>query len=161
MSATLLYGNIRCRSLKELSSSACSCDRQTGHPGGVELATLSLSKESSEDQNSLKSLGRAARQLASLALLLPKGVAGISAIWPALLTDLTSTKCFDVIFVILRNVIEPSFYRKRPHNGNGSESCKSRNANWEKNLNLCYTNYNSLIPKHHKKGMELSLWSAQ
>lgn len=33
VSATLLYGNTRCRSLKELSSSACSCDRQTGHPG--------------------------------------------------------------------------------------------------------------------------------
>lgn len=43
VSATPLHGNMRCRSMGELS--ACSWDRQTGQPGGVEPATSRLTKE--------------------------------------------------------------------------------------------------------------------
>lgn len=82
-------------------SSACSWDRQTGQPGGVELATCSPTKEIEEPET----LGRAARQLASLAVLLLTRLARSSAIWPALLPDLVSTQCFDAISVILRNVL--------------------------------------------------------
>lgn len=49
-------------------------------------------------------LGRVAQQLASLAVLLRR-LARNSAIWPAILPDLVSTKCFDAISVILRNVL--------------------------------------------------------
>lgn len=132
------YGSLRCRSMKELSNSAYNWDGQTGQPGRVKLATSSLPK----DQNSLKSLGRATWQLTNLALSQLKRLARNYAIWPAFLPDLISTKCFDVIPVILRNVLislTPHFPGKGHTMKVKAASPEVQNKR-EKKLNPFYTN---------------------